>query len=401
MGSCSASCRLPRRTHGRSNEADQRPAPRGRSSGGSPSQSRKLPEEPQHRVNVSQPLPAGSAFAVVAATLFASLALTAIGRPAAAQDAGTTVAPTPAPTATAPASASVLPGEAWIVYQGPISGGAGNPAVRPDGSGDHFLTPDVPLPPNGWQVHPDWSAGWHAPGLRRGRRGRPRRVPDVWSGIARPVGLDADGTHAERVLDCTDPCTQADHPAWSPDGRTLAFIGWDLVGGENIHGRLGLLDLETGEIKALLTVTDDRDAFAWPRWSPDGRRLVVEMQSWSDTTSDADMTRTAIGVVDLNAESPSWRQLTDWTLWATYPDWHPDTDLIVFQMPLDPADPTGPSDLHVIEPSGGGLTSASLWASMAARRSSPHGHRRDPHHLRRAGRGLRERAHGHGAIGWW
>ena len=167
---------------------------------------------------------------------------------------------------------------------------------------------------------------------------------------------NADGTGAERVLDCKDPCTQTDHPAWSPDGRTLAFTGWDLVDGKNVHGRLALLDLETRKVRTLITVKDDRDAFAWPRWSPDGRPLVVEMQSWSNTTSDADMTRTAIGVVDVDAKTPSWKRLTDWTLWATYPDWHPTKDLIVFSTRPWADLPEGPSNLYTIGPDGSAMT---------------------------------------------
>jgi Tol biopolymer transport system component len=254
-----------------------------------------------------------------------------------------------------PSLESVLPGEPWIVYEGPISGGAGNRAVRPDGTGDHWLTPDVPLPPNGWQVHPDWSPDGARLAFAADDAGDP-----AGSGVA-GVGTrdlwvsNADGTGAERVLDCTDPCTQADHPAWSPDGRTLAFTGWDLVDGVSVSGRLALLDLETGKVQVLLAFDDDRNAFAWPRWSSDGRRIVVEVQTWSNTTSDADMTRTAIGVVDLDAKTPSWKQLTDWELWATYPDWHPDKDLIVFST-RPWADLDGPSNLYTIRPDGSGIT---------------------------------------------
>ena len=269
-----------------------------------------------------------------------------------------TPANTPVVVTLPPATPSlelVLPGEAWIVYEGPISGGAGNRAVRPDGSGDHWLTPDVPLPPKGWQVHPDWSPDGMRLAFAADDAGDPAGSGTAGVGSRDLWVSNADGTGAERVLDCKDPCTQTDHPAWSPDGRTLAFTGWDLVDGENVHGRLALLDLETGKVRTLITVKDDRDAFAWPRWSPDGRRLVVEVQTWSNVTSDADLTRTAIGVVDLDVKTPSWKQLTDWELWATYPDWHPDKDLIVFST-RPWADLDGPSNLYTIRPDGSGIT---------------------------------------------
>ena len=262
---------------------------------------------------------------------------------------------TPSATSTSSASTAVLPGEPWIVYEGPITGGAGNRAVRPDGTGDHWLTPDVPLPPKGWQLHPDWSPDGARLAFAADDAGDPAGSGTAGVGSRDLWVSNADGTGAERVLDCKDPCTQTDYPAWSPDGRTLAFTGWDLVDGENVHGRLALLDLETRKVRTLITVKDDRDAFAVPRWSPDGHTLVVEMQSWSSLGHEADLTRTAIGVVSLDDARPSVKRLTDWALWATYPDWHPTKDLIVLST-RPWADLDGPSNLYTVRPDGSGLT---------------------------------------------
>src|SRR5690606_20324536 len=55
-------------------------------------------------------------------------------------------------------------------------------------------------------------------------------------------------------------------PAWSPDGRTLAFSG--ARGGIT---DLYLFDLETEEIRAL---TSGRNAELQPAWSPDGRTIA-------------------------------------------------------------------------------------------------------------------------------
>ena len=268
-------------------------------------------------------------------------------------------APSAAPIPTAPFA--VRPGEPWIVYEGPVATLVGNRAVRPDGSGDQWLTPEVPLPPKGWQAHPDWSRDGVRLAFAADDAGDPPGSGTAGEGTRDLWVSRADGTGAERVLDCKDPCTQADDPAWSPDERTLAFVTWDLRDGKNVGARLALLDLQTRAVRTLLTVKDDRDAFAWPRWSPDGRRIVLERQRWSDLTSNANLIGTTIGVVGVDGPTHTFTQLTDSTLWATYPDWHPTQDLIVFSTrPWDPnatgPDFTGPSNLYTIRPDGSGKT---------------------------------------------
>ena len=64
-------------------------------------------------------------------------------------------------------------------------------------------------------------------------------------------------------------------PAVSPDGRTVAFT---------MGGRLGLVSLESGDVRFPTLGIDWRDAS--PSWSPEGTRLVVAARRPGDPNAD-------------------------------------------------------------------------------------------------------------------
>jgi Tol biopolymer transport system component len=124
---------------------------------------------------------------------------------------------------------------------------------------------------------------------------------DLW--IAR-----VDGTHPRRLTSTKEP---EDAPAWSPNGRLLAFSvcadggcrrGIEIVG---VNGR------------GLRRVVDDAHA---PSFSPNGKELVYEgeTQSWGDPAS--------IDIVSLDGGTQRRLAAT-----GQSPSWSPRTDFIVFR----------------------------------------------------------------------
>ncbi|HXF67473.1 MAG TPA: Tol-Pal system beta propeller repeat protein TolB [Burkholderiales bacterium] len=75
---------------------------------------------------------------------------------------------------------------------------------------------------------------------------------------------DADGHGAQTVLASEEPIIS---PAWSPDGRQLAYVSF-----EHRKPVVYVQSLVTGERRAVANFPGSNSA---PAWSPDGRRLAV------------------------------------------------------------------------------------------------------------------------------
>jgi len=261
-----------------------------------------------------------------------------------------------------------LSGE-WIAYEGPIEGtggvtDAGNRLVRPDGTGDFWATPDVPRREGGWQLHPDWSPDGSRLAFAVDQEGEspPNDTRDIWVS-------DADGSNAERVFDCRLPCIESDDPAWSPDGHTLLFVGLDAAQGDADNVRLVLLDLESGKATSLVVGRDDQ-RLRWPRWSPDGRSLVLEVSQYSSAALET-LVSTRIATTSLDDHPGTITPLTDPSAWAAYPDWHPDDDLIVYSTRPWSDLETGPSNLFTIRPDGSDQTQVTRFGADGPRAVQP------------------------------
>lgn len=180
--------------------------------------------------------------------------------------------------------------------------------------------------------------------------GDPDGTRDIWIAAW-------DGSGAMRLVDCRVPCRDADGPAWSPDGTEIAFVRIDTVDGHNPGSMIQVVDIGAGAIRTLASTSGAEYGVA-PRWSPDGRAIVIQVGRYADDGNETTkLTGQAIGVVDLDAEAPTVRVIRPFDTFSTYPDWHPSEDRILFAAgardPLDPSD--RPSNLFTMRSDGTGL----------------------------------------------
>jgi Tol biopolymer transport system component len=258
-----------------------------------------------------------------------------------------TAGPMPSPS---PVGFVVGEDDPWIVYEGWIeeAGSVGIRLIRPDGTGDHWAEPEAPIAagPNGgdgWQLHADWSPDGQQLAF----------VVDTWPDTNghRDIWIsNADGSDARQLYDCVRPCDSADYPAWSKDGRSVIFVTWDLIDNVAEGSQLRLVDVASGDVTTL-AATEGGNYFAYPRWSPDGERIVAQIETFSNATTESTFVGNSIALVDLG-DAPRITRLTELEDMATYPDWHPTDDLIVYSAGDGSAGGDGSSDLYVMRPDG-------------------------------------------------
>lgn len=272
--------------------------------------------------------------------------------------AGGTAVPAPSPTpsparsSSAPAAdaRAVLPGESWIAYQ---DVGRGIVLIRPDGTGDHMAFPYIP---GGIQEHPDWSPSGD-------RLVFSVQTAAIWVG-------DADGSNAEKLVDCIAPCAWVDEPAWSPDGGSIAFQRTVSKAGVGVS-TVEIYDIATGGIHIAYEAPPKRFLYA-PRWSPDGRSLVMEV-AMRPTAALVDSTPTgvALAILDLTKAMPTPIEITDPADLSNNPDWSPLGDAIVFSMPATAAGLDGPADLYTVKPDGSAVTAITHVAALGDQAIKP------------------------------
>ena len=254
--------------------------------------------------------------------VIALLAAVAAGCAAAAPATPSSATPPPvtaiaaSPSASAATAAMTPPTQAiarpWILFQG----SDGLVRVHRDGSDRAalFNGDDPPGPAHG-EVSPDGQQVAFQAGVDGSW--------DIW--IAH-----IDGSGARVLVDCVAPCIDMDAPAWSPDGTSVAYSRLE-EHGDDLPSSLDVVEVATGVVKTVVA-TPSGVQVTEPRWSPDGRSLVVTLEDHRAANGELQehpLTR-RIAVIRLDDPKLGLTFRTDPTMQASYADWHPTDPRIVF-----------------------------------------------------------------------
>ncbi|WP_158437751.1 TolB family protein [Naasia lichenicola] len=276
--------------------------------------------------------PAGHWFAVVVVALLMS---------------GCAGGPAPSAPVATPTSGSDLPAQPWLLYEWYPAGADQKSQfiAGADGSSPAEITADVAI--GAEKVHSDWSPD----GMRIAFEALGRDdVDSIW--IA-----DADGSDAVEAITCETPdCLQQAYPAWSPDGKSILFLGADKTGDVWGKVRIEVVDLDSRDRRTLVETADGLSAYYTPRWSPDGTRVIAQHETYSEA-EDLEIVSSEIVVMPSDGSAPP-TPLTDASLFAGHADWSPDGSTIVFDSfdlsAFFPAAP-GDSNLYLMNPDGSNL----------------------------------------------
>jgi dipeptidyl aminopeptidase/acylaminoacyl peptidase len=265
-------------------------------------------------------------------------------------------APSPTPTvqpsvaATAqpsvgPTAYPLAPGEAWIVIGGETRG----TLIRSDGTDRHDILVNIGLAIK--------DPAWSPDGNQLVFEGNGTRGSQLYI-------VDADGTNRRQLTPTPDgcpngECIEAVNPAWSHDGSKVAYIAPRHNTGAFRDTSLMVIDVASGAMTEVYTTATE--GLARPTWSPDGNRIALEIDHYVGDVETSDIKDTVIGVIDIAASDDTPTLITEASLLAGYPVWHPTQDLIVFRTNRlengtdSMLDPTAASNVYTMKSDGSGL----------------------------------------------
>ncbi|MEM9243435.1 MAG: Tol-Pal system beta propeller repeat protein TolB [Pseudomonadota bacterium] len=135
-----------------------------------------------------------------------------------------------------------------------------------------------------------------------------KRFPDRPTKYALDIA-NADGEDPQPLLQSNSPLMS---PAWSPDGKSLAYVSF-----ENRRSAIYISDLSTGKRRLVAQFSGINSA---PAWSPDGKELALALSKGKVNTN----------IYILNLVNNKLEQLTTGSFINTSPAWSPDGKSIIF-----------------------------------------------------------------------
>lgn len=234
-------------------------------------------------------------------------------------------------TFTTAASASV---SSQIAFQ-QLAGGGGTPAgiyaINPDGTGTTLLVDAF----NDGTGEPAWSPD----GRRLAFVSRRHQVYGFPGDLAVYV-MNADGSGLARLTNSPAP---DEWPAWSPDGTKIAFNRFTCLNPDCTQQGYRAVYTVNVDGTGLTRLTDPVGVGEdeWPTWSPDGTKIAF-VRSTDTTASD---------VYVMNADGSNMIRLTDGQHPVRTPAWSPDGLRIAFsRAPFQAANPD--FDLYIMNADG-------------------------------------------------
>ncbi|MCK6370793.1 MAG: Tol-Pal system beta propeller repeat protein TolB, partial [Gammaproteobacteria bacterium] len=166
----------------------------------------------------------------------------------------------------------------------------------------------------------------------------------------RLIVADADGANEQVMVESREPIMS---PAWSPDGRKLAYVSF-----ENKAAEIYVQTLRTGLRQKVSSRAGVNGA---PAWSPDGRKLALTLSRGEGN----------LDLYTLDLAGQALTRLTEQRSIETEASWAPDGRSIYFT-----SDRAGAPQIYKVAPDGGSAQRVSFEGGYNARpRVSPDGKR--------------------------
>jgi Tol biopolymer transport system component len=181
----------------------------------------------------------------------------------------------------------------------------------------------------------------------------------------RSVGIfvmDADGSHVRQLTQRTGAFRTEDRaPSWSPDGKRIAFMSANATYRPAGASTIYVINADGTHAKAVRALAHGWPGAGAPSWSPDGKRLLYSTYCWFGNCGQPPV-GAQLYTVGLDGKSP--RQLTRMSGNSLAPHWSPDGKKIVFVRNTR----VGPGgDVYVVGADGKGLQRVTRAPDFGAR----------------------------------